>query len=98
MVDKSARARARERLYTKRLQFFAGIPPLRYDRDLAFLPCMCARTYVYARDDTATGPGREEREHITVGNGVGEATVWGGGVAGLPGGWSTRRCVQPNNL
>jgi len=52
---------------------------------------------VYVRDDTAEGRGGE-REHVTVGSGVGEATVWGGSVAGLPGGWSTRRCVQPNNL
>ncbi|TGZ55512.1 Uncharacterized protein DBV15_06692 [Temnothorax longispinosus] len=40
------------------------------------------------------GGGGGKREHISVGNGVGEATVWGGSVAGLPGGWSTRRCGQ----
>lgn len=95
MADKSVRA---SEPYTKRLQFFARIPLL-CDRDLTLFPCVCAhvRMYTYARDDTAEGRGGK-REHVTVGCGVGEATVWGGGVAGLPGGWSTRRCVQPNNL
>jgi len=56
---------------------------------------MHVRMYVYARNATAE---RGEREHVTVGREVGEATVWGSSVAGLPGGWSTRQCVQPNNL
>lgn len=34
--------------------------------------------YVYARDDTAMKRGGK-REYVTVGNGVGEATVWGMG-------------------
>lgn len=58
---------------------------------------------VYVCDDTAAAVAARRRGDNVVDGGVEkekerEREVWGGSVAGLPGGWSTRWCVQPNNL